>query len=416
MTRDFEPTPLEAGFDPRIADWLEADPDRAPRETLETVLAAMPSIAQRRAHRAPWRFPEMFTPPRAAVAAILGVLFIGGAILLLQRPDRMNVGGPGPSPSTSLSPSASPSGSPLGLAIVELDGTVRQELGLPIDAWNADISADGSSIAFTTSDKSFAFCGGCYQRRYATVTAIGTNKSNFLYPTVEAIPSSALGQPAWSPDGTRLAFAVVDASGNQDVYVAELGSADAGMPLDVTLTRLTTDPAIDEFPTWTPDGETIVYANLGSEPADDSGFSSTQEIWRVAVDGGDPVRLTENDVPDTMPDVRSDGLLAFYRGGGEMWTMSLDGTRQTQLENVPGAFNPRWSPDGTKLAMLRYDPSERAAFPATYGLGSSYPLLEVIVLDLASHEITVIGPRVASDVNPVSWTPDGQALLINRYD
>ena len=40
---------LDPAFDPRIADWLEADPDRAPREVLDTVLAALPSIPQRRA-------------------------------------------------------------------------------------------------------------------------------------------------------------------------------------------------------------------------------------------------------------------------------------------------------------------------------------------------------------------------------
>jgi hypothetical protein len=37
-------------------------------------------------------------------------------------------------------------------------------------------------------------------------------------------------------------------------------------------------------------------------------------------------------------------------------------------------------------------------------------------VDLATGEITLVGPRVAADVNPVSWTSDGSALLINRYD
>ena len=41
-------------FDSRVADWLEEDPDLAPREALEVVLAAFPSIKQRRP-RVPWR-------------------------------------------------------------------------------------------------------------------------------------------------------------------------------------------------------------------------------------------------------------------------------------------------------------------------------------------------------------------------
>jgi hypothetical protein len=45
-----------------------------------------------------------------------------------------------------------------------------------------------------------------------------------------------------------------------------------------------------------------------------------------------------------------------------------------------------------------------------------WPLLKVVVVDLASGVVSEVGPRVASDYNPVSWMPDGSALLINRFD
>jgi Tol biopolymer transport system component len=412
---------LDPAFDPRIADWLEADPDQAPAEVLDTVLAAMQSIPQRRASRAPGRFPEMFTPARAAVAAVLGVLLIGGAILAFQRPGTSNVGGPVPSPSVTAnpslggSPSLVPGGSPLGLAIVELDGSLRQELRLPVDAWMADLSPDGSRIAFTTSDKSVAFCGACGGTRYPVVVETGASAGNFLYPDGGSLPFEMFGHPSWSPDGSKLAFQGVAEDGNVDIYVADIETADRSMAINVALRRLTTDPAIDEFPAWTPDGRTILYANYGADPPNDDGFSFTQEIWTVAVEGGEPTRLTTNDVPDTMPDVRSDGLVAFWRDG-ETWSMTLDGADQNQLLTVEHTFNPRWSPDGTRLALLRYDPKDRARYPAAFGLGADYPLLEVIVVDPTTGEITVVGPRVASDVNPPSWTADGEALLITRYD
>jgi Tol biopolymer transport system component len=411
MNRDIDR--LDPAFDPRIADWLEADPDRAPRETLDMVFAALPSIPQRRVLRVPWRFMDMFTPKRAAIAAALGVLLISGAILVYQRPGTSNVGVSDPSPSATASESPAP-GSPLGLAIVSLDGSVRQDLGLPLDAWMADLSADGSKIAFTTTDKGFAVCGQCFGSEYPAVVATGASVGNFLYAD-EAAGPRRLGQPRWSPDGSKLVFTGEDGSGNVDIYVADIPAAGRSMPVTITLRRLTTDPALDEFPAWSPDGSTILYDNEGATPLDDSGLSPTQEIWSVPAHGGTPVRLTENDLPDSQPDVARDGRVVFRRDN-EIFTMRIDGTEQLRVETAASGFAPRWSPDGTRLALLRYDPSGRAAMPTELGRGTDLPLLHVVVVDVTTGDVSFVGPRVATDLNPVSWTPDGGALLVNRYD
>ena len=70
-----------AAFDPRIADWLEGDPNTAPEPTLQIVLAAFPSIRQRHAMRLPWRFPSMSTMPKLALgaAAVIAVV-LGGSV------------------------------------------------------------------------------------------------------------------------------------------------------------------------------------------------------------------------------------------------------------------------------------------------------------------------------------------------
>ena len=73
-------TPADPDFEPRIADWLEDDPDHAPAAVLGTVLAAFPSIPQRRASRVPWRFQPMnrFALVGAA-AAVVAAVGVGGA-------------------------------------------------------------------------------------------------------------------------------------------------------------------------------------------------------------------------------------------------------------------------------------------------------------------------------------------------
>ena len=127
---------LDPAFDPRIADWLEADPDRAPGEVVDTILAALPSVPQRRAFRVPWRFPEMSTN-RIALAVLAIVLIAGGAFAWSRLPGSAGVGStpsatPSPSPSPTPSPVASPSAAalkitPSAVGVTPPAGTYRVE-------------------------------------------------------------------------------------------------------------------------------------------------------------------------------------------------------------------------------------------------------------------------------------------------
>ena len=116
---------MNPGFDQRIADWLEDDPDDAPEAVLATVLAAFPSIPQRRATRVPWRFPIMSTFSRLAVAAI-AVLVVGAAGILALRPGT-NAGGSlaTPPPTSSLTPS--PTSVPTDAAAPSVPPPLSQE-------------------------------------------------------------------------------------------------------------------------------------------------------------------------------------------------------------------------------------------------------------------------------------------------
>ena len=108
MNRSDEPL-----FDTRIADWFEDDPHSAPDQALDIVLAAFPSIKQRRAQRAPWRYSDVTSPLKLAVAAAAIVVAVaGGAWLLGQQPGAPGVGGqPTPTPTPLASPTVSPTAS-----------------------------------------------------------------------------------------------------------------------------------------------------------------------------------------------------------------------------------------------------------------------------------------------------------------
>ncbi len=104
-------------FEPRVADWLEADPDSAPAAVLGIVLAALPSIPQRRALRVPWRFPTMNSFAKVAIAAV-AVVAVGTVGVIALRPGGTgNVGSaptptPTPAPTPTLAPTPTPAPSP----------------------------------------------------------------------------------------------------------------------------------------------------------------------------------------------------------------------------------------------------------------------------------------------------------------
>jgi Tol biopolymer transport system component len=97
----------------------------------------------------------------------------------------------------------------------------------------------------------------------------------------------------WSPDGTRIVFEAAIA-GNTDVYLV---GADGGH-----LRRLTTEPTLEGIPSWSRDGRWIYFASTRA--------GATPDIWRVSVEGGEPVRVTRNGGFE--PRESSDGRYLFY--------------------------------------------------------------------------------------------------------
>ena len=142
----------ETDFDPRIADWLEDDPNLAPRQAIETVLAAYPSIPQRRPMGLPRRLTTMTMPIRLATAAVVGVLAVGGAYYLSQ-PAQPAVGPPAPTSSASPSPAPTPQVSATPDAAESGSGSALYEIIGPDaasgDATFASSTLDTSSDAFS---------------------------------------------------------------------------------------------------------------------------------------------------------------------------------------------------------------------------------------------------------------------------
>jgi serine/threonine-protein kinase len=152
----------------------------------------------------------------------------------------------------------------------------------------------------------------------------------------EAIAAPARGYtyPRLSPDGRRVAIDVRDEG--IDIWVLGLAGE--------TLTRLTFDPAQDEYPVWTRDGRQILFASFRdkawgvfAQSADGSG--ATQRVG-TAAEEIDPLSLSP------------DGRTLVARVGGDVVTLPLGGASDVQplLATPFREVNADISPDGRWVA------------------------------------------------------------------
>ena len=185
-------------------------------------------------------------------------------------------------------------------------------------------SPNGSRLAFTSERDG--------NREIYVMNADGTNQvrlTNIQAPDF---------RPAWSPDGTRIAFASTR-DGNTEIYVM---NADGSNPV-----RLTSDVAYDADPAWSPDGNRIAFS---------SDREGTGGIWVMNANGSGLTRLTTNPRRDTQPAWSPDGSrIAFSRGTNndtDIFIMNADGSGVAQLTHgIENAADPAWSPDGRKIAL-----------------------------------------------------------------
>jgi Tol biopolymer transport system component len=244
------------------------------------------------------------------------------------------------------------------------DGSRRERLTTDQVVYAAPaVSPDGQSIAVAT------YIGGAYNGIYLL--------NRFGKGLTKIVGNSNFdGNPAWSPDGTKIAFRSNLHGPSGDYGRIFIVNRDGTGLRQLSPEVAATDYQFDDDPSWAPDGTRLMFSRSGVLyliNADGSGLTST------GVSGADPA---------WSPDGTQIAYSSLSGGADGLFVMDQSFTSRRLTTPVQADQRPRWSATGTQLVFDRVESN----------------VFQIYKVGVDGSGVTKLSTVPQNDTYP-SWTP-----------